>query len=167
MSSIAFHGGPMNTMPASVHFRAKAEFSLNYRKEESLAEISCHSSASRARVWPQQGGSIAAQTRATYKAIARVNTPTPFFLRNLDNPVAIQVGRYRAQIKRKRRAQRMLRPTIGISVKSCNADSMLRSSPANASSKIISSILTEFKMQSSRQLRPYIQCNLTTISNQN
>ncbi len=30
MASIACHGGPMNTSPASVHLRANAEFSLNY-----------------------------------------------------------------------------------------------------------------------------------------
>lgn len=27
---MAFQGGPMNTNPASVHFRAKAEFSLSF-----------------------------------------------------------------------------------------------------------------------------------------
>lgn len=30
MSSMAFQGGPINTNPASVHFRAKAEFSLSF-----------------------------------------------------------------------------------------------------------------------------------------
>lgn len=30
ISSMAVHGGPMKTSPASVHFRAKSEFSLNY-----------------------------------------------------------------------------------------------------------------------------------------
>jgi len=30
IASIASHGGPMKTKPASVHFRANVEFSLNY-----------------------------------------------------------------------------------------------------------------------------------------
>lgn len=30
IASIAFHGGPMKTKPACVHFRANSEFSLNY-----------------------------------------------------------------------------------------------------------------------------------------
>lgn len=30
MDSMASHGGPMKTIPASAHFRANEEFSLNY-----------------------------------------------------------------------------------------------------------------------------------------
>lgn len=93
-----------------------------------------------------------AQTRATHKPITRVNTPTPFSLGNLNNTVSIQVGRDRAQIKRKRCAQRMLRPAIRICVKSRNADSMLRSSPPNTPSKLISPTSSQFKTQSFRSL---------------
>jgi hypothetical protein len=56
MSSIAFHGGPMNTMPASVHFRANAEFSLNYQVKELLALPSLQSPSSRARAWTSKSG---------------------------------------------------------------------------------------------------------------
>lgn len=38
------------------------------------------------------GRSRMAQIRATHKPIAGVNTSTPFFLRNLNDTVAIQVG---------------------------------------------------------------------------
>jgi hypothetical protein len=40
MASIAFHGGPMNVRPASVHFRAKVGFSLSYTRVSDLCDVS-------------------------------------------------------------------------------------------------------------------------------
>lgn len=68
---------------------------------------------------------------STHKSITGVNSPTPLPLRNLDNPIPIQVRRHRAQIIRKRRAQSMLSPTIRISIQRRHANAMLRRRPSN------------------------------------
>lgn len=62
----------MKTNPASVHFRAKAEFSLNYD-----GHINMHSAITMT------------QKINTYKPITRMYPLTSFSFRNLDNPVPI------------------------------------------------------------------------------
>lgn len=96
ISSIAFQGGPIKTNPASVHFRAKAEFSL-----------SCTVSAT------QLTTQIASPT---YKAVARVNALTALLLGNVYNTVTVQIGGHRSEVEGEGGAQGMLGPAIGVGV---------------------------------------------------
>ena len=89
----------MNTNPASVHFRAKAEFSLSFTKITPLAHIFHPLCMNR-----------------THKAISGVYPLTPFFLCNLYNAIPIEVGRDGSQVESKRGAQGMLRFTIWVCV---------------------------------------------------
>lgn len=114
---MALYGGPMKTSPASVHFRANAEFSLNCIPGSWLV---CHLESK--------------YSQPTYKAVARVYCLTPFFLCNLNNSITIEVCRHRPQIKSEGGTQGMLSSAIRIGVECCYADPTFRGSASNSSS---------------------------------
>jgi len=68
MDSIAFHGGPMKVMPASVQFLANVGFSLN------CIAVSLHDSTS---------------LGISYKAVSGMYALTTLLFRNLYYPIAI------------------------------------------------------------------------------
>lgn len=86
-----------------------------------------------------------------------------FFLRNLDNSIAIQVCGHGSEVKSKWRAQRMLRPTIRVCVKGSDADSMLRSSSTDTTCTRLVKIPKDVFAQSG----VYIQSDFASIRNQN
>ena len=129
----------MKTNPASVHFLANAEFSLN-----------CSQSQHQDQPY---------QAKQTHKSISWMNALTSLLLSNLYNPIPIKIGRYRTKIERKRRTESMLRSAIRVSVQRCYPDTMLRGSLSNSPTPPLLAI--EINQQEEN-----IQSNFSPIRNQ-
>lgn len=81
MASIASHGGPIKTNPASVHWRANVEFSLNLKVFQTC--------------FTNTKGPI------TYKAIAGMDGRATMLLGRLNDLLAIEILRRIPQVDRK------------------------------------------------------------------
>lgn len=92
---------------------------------------------------------------------------TALLLRNLYNPVSIQVRRHRAQIKSKRRTKSMLGPTIRIGVEGSYADTVLRSSLPDSSNLVSIMVNHPFSLErhtEQSRLDSQSELNPTTLS---
>lgn len=104
-----------------------------------------------------------------YKSVARMYALAAFPLRNLYYPVAIEIGRRLAQVKRKRRAQRVLGAGIGVGVERCYSYSMLSCGFSDAANKLqrwsVSSSQTDRLL--GERVGPPLQCYLAAVGNEN
>lgn len=110
---MAFHGGPIKISPASVHFLANAEFSLNYSNFLENVRLAT------------------ASPPRTYEAITWMYPSATFSLSDIDDSIPVKIGGRIAKIDSILRAQSMLSLRVRVRVDSCGPDTVLGSCPSN------------------------------------
>ena len=112
IASIASHGGPMNTSPESVQSFAKAEFSLSYYPLSIMGSFS---------------------ETVTYKAVPRVDAVASLLLRNLNDPLPIEISGRMPEVDRMSGAQCVLGLGIRIRIDGRSLDPILSCGSPNSS----------------------------------